>query len=522
LCAASLVMGFIPAQGQQAKQFVDEGLAAFDRGDTKSARNAFEKALSLKNDEVTAHTYLGIIADRAGDLKEAERHFAAAVKAQPNSASARNNYGAILMRTGRQSLAAVEFEKSLKLDPDQPNALVNLAQIRFAGGTPDDLRSSAELFKRALSIRPDVEISRALTVISLRLRNYPAASSYYQNYAPLAAGTGTPAQAPAARAELGAALFEAGLLKEAEAELTAAINLNPTDTDSVVRLARVYLALKEIPAAGRTLEASVARGDDPAPVYALLADVYEQSGHLENAIPAMRLAIQRDPQSEKYRFAYAVLLTNSNAPGAAIIRLEESLKSFPSSSRLWFALGFANFKLDKNEEAERALRKATVLDPNFAPAFAYLGLIRARTGAYGEAISLYQDAIRADSKLAVVHHLIADAMLKQNADAGVIEKHLRQSVELDPTFTPSRLSLGKLFMRSQRWADAVSEFEQVVKLDPSVPETYYQLGLAYGRLKRAGDAQAAMATFKRLSEAEKKHEDEELREVVKRLSNVRF
>jgi hypothetical protein len=31
-----------------------------------------------------------------------------------------------------------------------------------------------------------------------------------------------------------------------------------------------------------------------------------------------------------------------------------------------------------------------------------------------------------------------------------------------------------------------------------------------------------MATFKRLSDAEKKHEDEELREVVKRLSNVRF
>src|SRR6476661_4600654 len=116
LCAACL-FAFIPVQGQRAKQFVDQGLAAFDRGDTNSARDAFEKALSLKKDEVTAHTYLGIIADRAGDLKGAERHFAAAVKGEPNSASARNNYGAILMRTGRQSLAAVEFEKSLKLDP---------------------------------------------------------------------------------------------------------------------------------------------------------------------------------------------------------------------------------------------------------------------------------------------------------------------------------------------------------------------------------------------------------------------
>jgi hypothetical protein len=31
-----------------------------------------------------------------------------------------------------------------------------------------------------------------------------------------------------------------------------------------------------------------------------------------------------------------------------------------------------------------------------------------------------------------------------------------------------------------------------------------------------------MATFKRLSDAEKKRDDEDLREVVKRLSNVRF
>ncbi|HEU4869243.1 MAG TPA: tetratricopeptide repeat protein [Pyrinomonadaceae bacterium] len=515
-----LFVACVPARAQQAKQFVDEGLAAFDRGDTTAARDAFQKALNLKKDEVTAHTYLGIIADRAGDLKEAERHFAAAVKVDPNRASVRNNYGAILMRTGRSSLAAVEFEKSLKLDPDQPNALVNLAQIRFAA---DDLRGSAELFKRAFAIKPDVEIARALTAISLRLKDNAAASTYYESYATaLAAESGTPAHAAAARAELGAALFEAGLLKEAEAELTAAVYLNSADTDSVVRLARVYLARKDIPAAGRTLEASVARGNDPATVYALLADVYEQSGHVENAIPAMRLAIQRDPQSEKYRFAYAVLLTNSNAPGAAVIRLEESLQTFPSSSRLWFALGFANFKLDKNEEAERALRKAIELDPKFAPAFAYLGLIRAKTGAYGEAISLYENALRADAKLAVVHHLIADAMLKQNADPRTIETHLRQSVEMDPTFTPARLSLGKLFMRSQRWADAIVELEQVIKLDPNVPEAYYQLGLAYGRLKRTSDAQSTMATFKRLSDAEKKREDEDLREVVKRLSNVRF
>ena len=524
MCLLIVCLFAFTARGQKGKQLVDEGLAAFDRGDTTAARDAFQKALSLDAKDVTAHTYLGIIADGAGDLKEAERHFAAAVKAEPNRASVRNNYGAILMRTGRANLAAIEFEKSLKLDHDQPNALVNLAQIRFAGGKPDDLRASADLFKRAFTLKPDVEIARALTVISLRLKDYTSASAYYEKYATaLAAENGASVQNVTARAELGAALFEAGILKEAEAELTAVISLNPADAESVVRLARVYLARKDLPAAGRTLEASVARGNDAAPVYALLAEVYEQSGHPENAIPAMRLAIQQDPKSEKYRFAYAILLTNSNAPAAAVIRLEEALQVFPASPRLWFALGFANFKLDKNEESERALRKVIDLDPKFAPAFAYLGLLRAKTGAYVEAVSLYENALAADPKLAVVHHLIADTMLKQtNADARVIETHLRQAAAMDPTFMPARLSLGKLFMRSQRWTEAVSEFEQVIKLDPGVTEAYYQLGLAYGRLKRSADAQSAMATFKRLTDTQKKQEDAELREVVKRLSNVRF
>ena len=90
----------------------------------------------------------------------------------------------------------------------------------------------------------------------------------------------------------------------------------------------------------------------------------------------MRLAIQRDPQSEKYRFAYGLLLTNAYAPAAAVIRLEEALKSFPNSSPLWFALGLAHFKNENNEKAEEAFKHSLELNPNFASALAYRGMIR--------------------------------------------------------------------------------------------------------------------------------------------------
>jgi Tfp pilus assembly protein PilF len=510
----------------QKERLLTEGAAALERGDIAAAKQSFEQVLSLDASDATAHTYLGVIADGANDTAEAEKHFATAARLTPASASAHNNYGAVLLKLGRTKEAAAEFAAALRIDARQPDALVNLAQIHFAGGTPADLRTSADLFARAFAIKPDADLARALTVVALRLGERDAARNYYGEYAARVASAneqnGAAGNAPA-RAELGGALYEAGLLPEAEAELTAALALDPSHKDAVVRLAQVYLARKDIPAAGRTLEAAVARGLDAAPIYALLAEVYEQSGHYENAIPVMRLAIQRDPQSEHYRFRYGMLLTSALAPAAAEIRLKEALQTFPASSKLWFALGLAYFKSSKNYEAQQAFARAIELDPKYAPAYAYLGMTHAETGQYAEAVKLYEQSLQANGKLAVVHYLIANTLLNEpNADAARIEAELKQAVALDTTFAPSRLTLGKLYIRAERWTEAVAQLQQAVALDPDLAEAYYQLGRVYGRLKRTAEAQAVLAKFKTLSEAQKEKKQNEQREIARRLADVRF
>jgi tetratricopeptide (TPR) repeat protein len=527
LAAAQSVVGAAAGQGAgragQADTLVAEGVAALERGDAASARALFEKALSADPKDASAHTYLGLLADQAGDLEGAARHFAEAARLDP-SASKRNNYGVILMRLGRTREAAAEFEASLRADPRQPSALVNLAQIRFAGGTPDDLKAAADLFARAYAIAPEAAIARAQTVVALRRKDPKGAAAHYQAFAAHVAKEGAAAAGGAAdRAELGGALLEAGLLAEAEAELSAAIALEPANADALVRLARVHLARKDIPAAGRTLEAAVARGVDAAPVYAALAEIYEQSGHPENAIPAMRLAIQRDPKSEEYRFGYGMLLTNAYAPAAAVIRLDEALKLFPDSPRLWFALGLAHFKQDKDAEATQALNRAIELDPKFAPAYAYLGMIRVRGGAYEEGIAQYERALEIDPNLAAAHYLIGEAVQKQaDGDPARGEAHLKRAIELDATFTPARLSLARLYMRAERWTEAVAELEEVKRRDPDVAEAYYHLGRAYARLKRTEESREALATFENLNQTQKQREDAELKETVQRLGNVRF
>lgn len=508
---------------EQAARLVTEGVAALKRSEPAAAARLFQEALRLRPNDVSAHTYLGVLADGAGDLVAAERHFAAAAAAEPSSSSARNNLGAVLLKRGLSKQAAEQFEASLGLDKNQPSALFNLAQIRFSGGTPDDLRAAGELFGRAYALAPDEEGARALVVVALRLGNREAAAKYFREYTERLAVNGVATSATAARADLGTALLEGGLLKEAETELTAVVESEPANQEWVVRLARVHLAAKDLPAAGRTLEAAVARGINAAPIYALLASVYELSGHIENAIPAMRLAIQRDPHSEPYRFAYGMMLTNAMAPKAAVIRLAEAIELFPASPRLRLALGIAHFKAGSNDEAAKALRRAIELDPKYAPSHAYLGMTYVEVGRYEEAIAAYERALAINEKLGVVNYLVAQALLSQaGSDAARVEANLKRAVELEPSFAQARLALGKLYFRAGRLAEAGSELEQVIKLNPELAEAYYQLGRVYSRLKRTSEAEATMATFKRLNEASRSQEREDIREIVRRLADVRF
>ena len=505
-----------------ATTFVEEGIAALERNDTAAAKAAFERALAARPGDAMAHTYLGILADRAGDLAEAERHFAAAARVEPSSPASRNNYGAILLKLGRAEKAATEFEASLKLDPSQASALINLAQIRFASSSPERLREARNLFERALAIAPAADISRALVVIALRLHDREGASSYYRDYAARLAksGAAVPAQS---RVELGRALMEAGLASEAIEELKPALEANPDDVGSLTLMAQAHLARREIVPAGRLLESAVARGIDAAPIYAALVEVYEMSGHIENAIPAMRLAIERDPKNEAYRFRYGMLLTDTRAPAAAIIRLREALAEFPRSARLNFALGVAYSSEHKSDEAAKAFARSIELDPAFAPAHAYLGMAYAEQGKFDESLSLYRRAVSLDDKLAPAHYLVADAILREaDGDVAMAEKHLTRSISLDPAFAPARVMLARLYFRLNRFQEAATLLERLVIDEPNFADAHYQLGRVYMRLKRKTEADAEFAAFKRLGGTQEERARDERDKIIRRLANVRF
>src|SRR5689334_21040536 len=201
-------------------------------------------------------------------------------------------------------------------------------------------------------------------------------------------------------------------LLEHAAKITADPEISRALVVTVLTLARAEMMKKDLPAAGRTLESAVASGLEDARIYAALAEVYEADGHYENAIPAMRLAVQRDPQNEAYHFRYGLLLTDSHAPAAGMVRLQEALKQFPSSTRLWLGLGIAQLAYGQNTEAESSFKRSLALDAKSVPALAYLGVTYAERGMYDDAIGFYEQAIALNPQLATLHYLAGDTLVK--------------------------------------------------------------------------------------------------------------
>src|ERR1043165_8351137 len=85
-----------------------------------------------------------------------------------------------------------------------------------------------------------------------------------------------------------------------------------------------------------------------------------------------------------------------------MVRLQEALKQFPTSARLWLALGIAQLAYGQNGEAEKSFKQSLAIDPKAVPALAYLGVTYVERGLYDNGIDFYQPAIALNPQLAAL------------------------------------------------------------------------------------------------------------------------
>jgi adenylate cyclase len=165
-------------------------------------------------------------------------------------------------------------------------------------------------------------------------------------------------------------------------------------------------------------------------------------------------------------------LSRGDRQSMAVERTEnqEAYDCFLRGRELWW-----QFSSEANREAERLLRRATALDPGFAPAFAFLAatLANAYSNEWGddpaealeEAEKAARQAVRLDERYPYALWSLAMTLSwKRQNDEGL--GAAERAIAFNPNFAEGHSMVGVQLHFAGRSAEAIPFFDRAMALDP--------------------------------------------------------
>ncbi len=218
----------------------------------------------------------------------------------------------------------------------------------------------------------------------------------------------------------------------------------------------------------RAFRAAVSVAPRFAPAYVNMGIALLRRGDYDDAIAATTRGVELDPDGfgaeAHLNLAKAHLLKKDHA--AAILAYQSALQVAPEECgpQVYLSLGHAQLTLDRVDEA----------------------------------IDSFRHAIRLDSRQAVAHYNLAEA-LKRKGDAHSARASYRQAIELDPAYFDALAGMAMLLTREEKDPDALNYYRRALEREPAMgredlrAETHYGMGLS---LLNLGDRASATTAFR--------------------------
>jgi tetratricopeptide (TPR) repeat protein len=453
------------------------------------------QVLSHNPANVQARNLMGIALTGKGDLTAANAEYRKALKVRPNFVPAIKNLAINELTQHLDQNALRDFGEALKLAPNDPVIHAYLGKIAYSQGK---YKSAAEHLARSGELVQDPSVAIELLESYLQTQNECGARQLL----------GTIDQRKFNSQwnfRLGIVLARHHMFAEAIPFFEYVGSNAPEWRDAMFDLAVSFLETKQFPHAIETIQRMAGNSKRSAELDMLLAEAYEQNQQTQEAIDALREAVQLAPENEDGFVDLAALCIKYEAYDIGMQVIQTGLQNHPKSDRLIFQRGVIYALKGQFELAEADFQHSSQLAPEKNLGYAALGVSYAQAGSPEKALASLRERVAQRPDDAMAQFLLGDTLLRtgvapDSREFAEARRALERSATLDPKSADSRLALAKLYLKENRANDAVSILEQARNLDPENNAVYLQLVVAYRRQGKTALAESALKKLNEMNE----------------------
>lgn len=132
----------------------EEALLLDEHGDTKKARQYYEKAIAQGDCAADAFCNLGIIESQEGNYPKAIDCFTLCLKQNPRHYEAQYNLANLYAEVGNHALAKMHYAIAIELEPDFPNSYFNLG---LTHAVAKEYKEAVHFLKKYRDLAPSEE-----------------------------------------------------------------------------------------------------------------------------------------------------------------------------------------------------------------------------------------------------------------------------------------------------------------------------------------------------------------------------
>ncbi len=311
---------------------------------------------------------------------EAVTAFQNAITLDPDFVTAHYNLGVAYLKMETYPRAVSSLERTVTLDPNHKAAHHALA-LAYLG--QQELGKARDTAREALKLDPNYQPARSLLeAIDPSFTPLPIpAVSETQDTTPSASEHPVDSQ-PDAKSrqemhyELGTAYLDSQMSAEAIAEFQKAIDIDPDFVDAHVSLGSVYLETGQLDEAETAAKAALRIDADSQPARQLLDEIKQVRPAPRQDEPAKQTGTPTDPSDVKQDLERGLVFLNSRQYDQAAAAFKRVIKADASSVDAHYGLGQAYLEIGAFDDAKIAADTVLRLNSNHNPARELLQVIK--------------------------------------------------------------------------------------------------------------------------------------------------